>query len=139
MYRGMTNYIFNPVTNRMILKSSRQAVRLSKLGLISLDEPTPVKLETVPESNYEAETPEPESEPEKEINPKKLKKKMIHSLTDIAAENKNDFKDLTQKETDDLLRKLLYKKLNIKKPVKKLKKKKKKYISSDSESSSESD
>ena len=59
--------------------------------------------------------------------------------TDIISENKKDFKKLSQEETDELLRKLLYKKLYDEKPKKSKEKKsklkiKKAYSSSESES-----
>ena len=59
--------------------------------------------------------------------------------TDIISENKKDFKKLSQQETDELLRKLLYKKLYDEKPKKSKEKKsklkiKKAYSSSESES-----
>ena len=59
--------------------------------------------------------------------------------TDIISENKKDFKKLTQEQTDELLRKLLYKKLYDEKPKKSKEKKsklkiKKTYSSSESES-----
>ena len=60
--------------------------------------------------------------------------------TDVISENKKDFKKLSQEETDELLRKLLYKKLYDEKPKKSKEKKsklkiKKTYSSSESESS----
>ena len=60
--------------------------------------------------------------------------------TDIISENKKDFKKLSQQETDELLRKLLYKKLYDEKPKKsKEKKSKLKIKKTYSESESESD
>ena len=58
--------------------------------------------------------------------------------TDIISENKKDFKKLSQEETDELLRKLLYKKLYDEKP-KKSKEKKSKLKIKKTYSSSESD
>ena len=68
------------------------------------------------------------------------KEGLAEICTDIISENKKDFKKLSQEETDELLRKLLYKKLYDEKPKKsKEKKSKLKIKKAYSESESESD
>ena len=117
------DYVLNPRTQRMILKTSRQCVLLQKQGLITLEAP-----------------PEPEPEPIKAERKKPssaaYKKALMHSMTDVARDNKTSFKNLSQKESDKMLKKLLYEKLMV--PKKKPKKKKPVVVSS-SESDSGSD
>jgi hypothetical protein len=78
-------------------------------------------------------------------NPDKSKKKIKKELKEIAQENKEQFVGISQEQSDELLKKMLYEKLFVNKPTsdKKKKKKKKRVIvqssSDDSDSDSESD
>ena len=80
-------------------------------------------------------------QPENSSKTKKIKKE----LKEIAQENKEKFVGITQEQSDELLKKMLYEKLFVNKPTsdKKKKKKKKRVIvqssSDDSDSDSESD
>jgi hypothetical protein len=126
--------ILNPATNRFVNYGSQKYYRLVNEGVIKLP------VEAIPEVKTEVK-PEPIVAPP-------VKQLLAEELTTIVKENKPLFqKELTQKETDALLRRLLYEKLCIKKKEKKPKekpKKKKKYKiktppqSSESESDSES-
>jgi len=131
------DYVLNPKSKRLILKTSRQAKRLEKEGLIVIEKPEPTKIEAK-EPLYDDNIdppPLPVLPPKPEIDQRKYKKKLMETMVDVAEENKSSFKDLSQKESDKLLKQLLYQKL-MTKP--KRHKKKKKYISSESESETES-
>ena len=95
--------------------------RLMKRLAIQPEEPKPVK-RTIKKQEQEFST----------------KEGLAEICTDIISENKKDFKKLSQEETDELLRKLLYKKLYDEKP-KKSKEKKSKLKIKKTYSSSESD
>lgn len=111
--------IKNPLTNRSIKVGGDIYKKLLKDGVIKPPEP---KVE-----------PEPRVEPEPEVE-----KELMTAAVNTVAKNKKQFVGLSQKETDKMLKKLLYEKLVLSnKKDKKKKKKKKKYYSS-SESSSES-
>ncbi len=124
--------VINPRTNRFVHVGTQKYKRLISEGVI-----------------------QPVSEPEETIRPatapaapESLKVKLIETATDIVKENAAKFTpELTQEQTDRLLKKMLYEKLCIKpkpsndrKPKKKKKKTKFKVVepqssSSDSESS----
>ena len=78
-------------------------------------------------------------QPENSSKTKKIKKE----LKEIAQENKEKFVGITQEQSDELLKKMLYEKLFVNKPTidKKKKKKKKKHVvvQSESEDSEESE
>ena len=129
-------FIQNPFTNRWILKKSPTHIRLVHSGVFKdMDSTKPIKpvlikpttpaiLEQHFLQNETPQTPEP------------IKGKLAETLTDIVAENKSKFVDLSEKETNKLLRKLLTLKLTKKK---KKKKKKKIIVSSSDDSDSDSD
>jgi hypothetical protein len=135
--------ILNPATNRFVNYGSQKYYRLVNEGVIK---PVDEKAEANAEATL---TIIPEVKPEPIVAPP-VKQLLAEELTTIVKENKKEFqKELTQKETDALLRRLLYEKLCISKKGKskkkeKPKKKKKKYKiktpppSSESESESDS-
>jgi hypothetical protein len=141
--------ILNPATNRFVNYGSQKYYRLVNEGVIKLPvEVIPdVKTDNI---NYEKIQVKPDDINYEKIQVKPVKQLLAEELTTIVKENKKEFqKELTQKETDALLRRLLYEKLCISKKGKskkeeKPKKKKKKYKiktpppSSESESESES-
>ena len=117
--------VFNKRTNRWLKKGSLSYIKALSLGELELP-------------------PEAEPQPEPEVPP--VKAKLIETMTDIVAQNKPKFaQELTQKQTDALLKKMLYEKLCVsKKKPKKAKKKKSKFKiveppSSSSEEESDSD
>ena len=131
----MEGFATNVNTGRLISKSTALYKRLKKLGQtteIAPATPTPAPTPTVP-----VPTPTP------------LREKVIEAATDLIAENKKQFTGISQQDSDDLLRKLLYEKLCItpkthkpppSKPSKPSKKKKKYVVESSSvESASDSD
>ena len=141
------NYVFNPLTKRFVCKTSKTYDRLVKSGHVIEDDAVHTPSRTTiqqPEND--------ESEPEPPI-----KEMLADELTDIVRDNQDKLMDLTEKQTNKLLRKLLYEKLTVSKEKKKKnkqekpKKKPKKYkiktpppsdsetSESESESESESD
>ena len=127
----MEGFATNVNTGRLISKSTALYKRLKKLGQTTEIAPT-------------AAPPTPEPTPA----PTPLREKVIEAATDIIADNKKAFAKLSQQDSDDLLKRLLYEKLCItpktakpppSKPSKPSKKKKKYVVSSSEESASESD
>lgn len=115
-------FVLNPITNKSVLVHSATYKKLVKEGTIKPYEP--------PQNT----PPEPQEEPQQPI-----KAKLAHEMVDIVATNKSKFNELSKKETDKLLRKLLVAKLTDKRK-KNFKKKKPKYkIVEPSSSESESD
>lgn len=148
-------HCYNPATKRICRLDQAKTKKLIKLGVIvlprDLEMPNERKTETpevikeIPEKNeIIAEIPEVVIEEKPDII-KPLKKE----LKEIIKENKPQFEGITQKMSDDLLKKLLYEKLVLNKPKQKEKSKKKKTTKfklkkivvseSDSDSESESD
>lgn len=142
----MSDSVLNPKTNRFVRIGTQKYKRLIREGV--LKEP--------PQSPKEfAPTPEPIEPPPSPIETQKFNEddyhaKMAETFQKIVKENESKLVDLTQKQTDVLLKKLLYQKLCVDKPekpkkVKKPKKAKKKKFkivqpsSSESESESESE
>jgi hypothetical protein len=136
-------YCFNPSSNRICRLDTAKTKKLIKSGIIVLPRDLQMPNERIPETPIQE--PEP---PKPEVQEQELKKEVKAELKTIINENKNEFKELTQKETDKLLRVMLYEKLVLSKPKKekkivKTKPKTKKYklrkIESSSESESESE
>jgi hypothetical protein len=125
-------YILNPRSQRYISRTSRLYIKLVKEGVI-------VEPVVEPEA-----PPEPVVVPQKP--PTSLKKKLAKVAVDVIAENSGQLagtKDLTDEETDQLLRRMLYAKLCLeptkkKKGKPKPKRKQKVVIPSSSEEESES-
>ena len=118
--------IKNPKTNRMIKIGSQQHHKTIALGYLSPDT---------------LQQPHQEKEKEKEIDPRFTTETGIAEIcSDIISNKQQEFKKLSQSDTDELIRELLYKKLCINKTKSKSKssklKKSKKYYSSDSDDSS---
>lgn len=141
----MQSHIINPNTKRMISVKSKQAIRLAKTGSLS-----PADQELVLQANKKEE-PEVQSPPEEVQSPEEVKepviiqseaqnkRKLKKELKNIANENKDKFVGITQEQSDELLKKMLYEKLFLsnpksfskKKPLKEKKKKKKSKVVSD--------
>ena len=118
-------FIQNPFSKRYILKKSPTHVRLVHSGVfLNMDSTEPIKVVIPPKV-----TPAIIHAP--------IKEALCETLVNIIDKNKNKFEDLSEKETNLLLRKLLTLKLTKKK--KKKKKKKVIVVSSSDESSSDSD
>ena len=114
--------IKKPIQKPIPIEEPEPTPRNKRLAIQS-EEPKPVK-RTIKKQEQEFST----------------KEGLAEICTDIISENKKDFKKLSQEQTDELLRKLLYKKLYDEKPKKSKEKKsklkiKKAYSSSESESS----
>ena len=159
----MQTHIINPKTKRMIGVTTKTAIRLAKTGALNEEETELVLNANKRQQSEPPETPpnvevkqsqspvckpdfKQESEPviiqpENSSKTKKIKKE----LKEIAQENKEKFVGITQEQSDELLKKMLYEKLFVNKPtIDKKKKKKKKHVvvqssSDDSDSDSESD
>lgn len=97
------NYAFNPVTGRLIKKGTAKYKKFVKLGMI-----VPGEKQTLPK---------------KPVPPPPIKEKLATELTDIVKDNKAKFgKELTQEQTDALLKKLLFEKLCLGRPNTKISK-----------------
>lgn len=112
-------FVLNPITNRYIAVDSKVYNRLVKAGSIEPVTPqivTPEPIIQVPETKIENV---PKTVPVVTAPP--VKELLANELTDIVKEHKKKFaKELTQKQTDALLRKLLYDKLCVSKKKKKV-------------------
>ena len=97
-------FVVNPKTGRPIQTSSRLYKRLVKQGVIK-----PVEVKEAEEPEQREERNEVQSPVKK---PQRLKSKLAGTLTDVIADNSDQFsQDLTQDETDALLKRMLYQKL----------------------------
>ncbi len=132
----------NVNTGRIISTNTALYKRLKKLGETIDIAPaaTPAPATPAPATPVTPIAPTPAPAPV-------LREKVIEVATDIIAENKKSFVGISQQDSDELLRKLLYEKLCITPkpktakapPSKPSKKKKKKYIVSSSEEETDSD
>jgi hypothetical protein len=129
-------YVLNPKSQRYISRTSRLYEKLVKQGVIV----EPVIKPTPP--------PEPVAPLVKPPSPLLLKRSLAKVAVNVIAENRSQLagtKDLDDDQVDQLLKRLLYEKLCIKKPKRakskaKAKKKKKVIVpSSSEEESSESE
>jgi hypothetical protein len=131
-------FAYNPKSGRYISTSSRLYFKLIKEGVIKPDYVAEPVAEPV------IVTPEPQKPPTS------LKKNLVKAAAEAISENRNQLvgtKDLTDDETDQLLKRLLYAKLCMepakkKKPKPKPKKRKRKkavVVPSSSESEESSD
>jgi hypothetical protein len=127
-------HILNPSTNRFVLVGSPKYKRLVKEGVIKPHVP-----QTRPPSPEPAQARPPSPKPAQAT--RSLKKELIKTTIDIVRDNRQDFVDLTQKQTDALLKRMLYEKLCIDKPNTKKthKRNKKKYATSSSDSDTDTD
>ena len=114
-------FVVNPLTNKSLLVGSATYRKLVANGTLVHDP--------------QVDTSESESEPEPE---KPVRKVLAKQLVREVKKNKSQFVDLSKKETDKLLRKLLLLKLAPKKKVKKRRPKTPPPSSSDESSESES-
>ena len=147
-------FCFNPSTNRICRLDQAKTRKLIKSGVIvlprDLEMPNERKIET-PEVIKPEPEPEPDPEPEPEPEPAKVDIKPVlkKEMKTIIKENKSQFEGITQSQSDQLLKKLLYQKLCVDKPKEKEKKKEKpkkttkfklkKIVVSESDSDSESE
>ena len=151
----MQTHIINPKTKRMIGVTTKTAIRLAKTGALNEEETKLVlnanklqqsepseTLHVIEEKQVQSPVCKPDFkqepqpviiQPENSSKTKKIKKE----LKEIAQENKEKFVGITQEQSDELLKKMLYEKLFVNKPTidKKKKKKKKKHVVVQSESS----
>ena len=122
MTKDYSNYALNNKTGRYCKMGSRTYIRGVKSGDIEVkQEPTPAPAPApTPAPSPVVAPPLPAKLPEFET-------KVAETCTDIVKENPEKFAELTQAQTDRLLRKMLYEKLclNDDKPEKKEKKSKK--------------
>jgi hypothetical protein len=140
----MVEKFLNPRTNRYVKKGTAKWRELVREGVLKEERPKikPITTEDESSEGEESDTP----------TPPPIKKELAKTSVAVVRKNKSKFKDLNQKESDKLLRKLLYKKLcppskshkvKLKRQKAKAKKKKKKkqsrYYSSSSSSSSSSE
>jgi hypothetical protein len=141
-------HCYNPATKRICRLDQAKTKKLIKLGVIVLPRDLEMPNEE-PEEVIEEKNEVIEEEPEV-IEPKPdIIKPLKKELKEIIKENKPQFEGITQKMSDDLLKKLLYEKLVLNKPKEKEKKKEKpkkktkfklkKIVVSESESESESE
>jgi hypothetical protein len=135
----MVEKFLNPRTNRYVKKGTAKWRELVREGVLKEERPKikPITTEDESSEGEESDTP----------TPPPIKKELAKTSVAVVRKNKSKFKDLNQKESDKLLRKLLYKKLcppskshkvKLKKRQKSKAKKKKKtrYYSSSSSSGS---
>jgi CHAT domain-containing protein len=139
-------HCYNPATKRICRLDQAKTKKLIKLGVIVLPRDLEMPNEE-PEEVIEEKNEVIEEEPEViEPKPDIIKPVLQKELKSIIKENKNEFKNLTQKESDELLKRMLYQKLVLNVPKKQKEKKKKttkfklkKIVVSDSDTDSESE
>ena len=107
------DYAINNKTGRFVKKGSRTHSKMLKLGEISdnLQEKVEEKVQKV-----EKVEEIPEEIPEIKYNDNDFKENLKNTMKQIIKENNKEFKGLSQKQTDQILKKLLYEKLCIDKP-----------------------
>ena len=136
MSKTVGDFVLNPLSNRYVNTSSKTYRRLLKKGVITAPRPTPPAPVTPPSSPVTsppspvtspppiATSPPPIATPEPPLPCAKAL--VVDHLTNISANNTDDLKGLSQKDTETLLRKLLYERLCVSKPEKEKKAKKSK-------------
>lgn len=137
-------HVYNPSTKRICRLDQAKTKKLIKLGVIVLPRDLEMPNEE-PEEVIEEKNEVIEEIPEV-IEEQNIKPVLQKELKSIIKENKNEFKNLTQKESDELLKRMLYQKLVLNVPKKQKEKKKKttkfklkKIVVSDSDTDSESE
>ena len=110
------DYSVNSKTGRFVKKGSRTYSKMLKMGQIS--DNLPKKEEKAEEKVDKVEEKEEieEIKPEIKYNDVDFKENLKKTMKDIIKENNKEFKGLSQKQTDQILKKLLYEKLCIDKP-----------------------
>jgi len=134
--------VLNKRTNRFVKVGTPRYLRLLREGAVDPPPPPPkpeasaeppaTREPTATATATAAAKPQPQPPPN-------LRANVIEQATDIVRENKEQFLDLSQRETDKLLRRMLYEKLCVAKKKKKKKKVKFKSRKVDSSSSSSSE
>lgn len=119
----MTDSVINPQSNRFVKVGTQKYKRLVREGIIKPIEQVPPQVPTPsPEPEpLHIETPSPEKTPK--FNEDDYHTKMRETFQQIVKENEEKLVDLSQKQCDQLLKKLLYQKLCVDKPEEKPKKK----------------
>ena len=112
-------HCYNPQSKRICRLDTAKTKKLIKSGIIVLPRDLQMPNERIPETP-EPETPIPEPDTPKppEVQEKELKSEVKAEMKKIIKENEPQFKELTQKETDQLLRVMLFEKLCVNKPKK---------------------
>jgi hypothetical protein len=106
-------YVMNPKTSRYVKRSSRIGQRLLKSGAIK-----PIKPKPPPEPEPVVEIP---PQPVEAIPQPNLRRMLTEASSEMIAENRSQLEnteDLSDKQVDKLLKKLLYEKLCVSKPSK---------------------
>ena len=128
--------VLNKRTNRFVKVGTPRYLRLLREGAVDPPPPTPS-----PEASAEPPAaPVPLAREPAAAKPAAgLKASVIEQATDIVRDNKEQFLDLSQRQTDKLLRRMLYEKLCVGDKAKKNKKSKVKFKSRKVEESSSSE
>jgi hypothetical protein len=132
--------VLNKRTNRFVKVGTPRYLRLLREGAVDPPPPPPS-----PEASAEPPAaPVPLAREPAAAKPATgLKAGVIEQATDIVRDNKEQFLDLSQRQTDKLLRRMLYEKLCVGDKAKKNKKSKVKFksrkVAEESSSSSEED
>ena len=135
--------VLNKRTNRFVKVGTPRYLRLLREGAV--DPPPPAPPPPSPEASAEPPAaPVPLAREPAVAKPAAgLKASVIEQATDIVRDNKEQFLDLSQRQTDKLLRRMLYEKLCVGDKAKKNKKSKVKFksrkVAEESSSSSEED
>jgi hypothetical protein len=118
--------VLNPQTGRFVKVGAQRHRRLVRMGILSAEV---TEVGGIDESVFDTERSGVERSDELPPEPPKLvrsraippvKKRLVHAATDVIKEQRHQFEaELTQKQTDELLKKLLYEKLCVSKPRKK--------------------
>ena len=131
--------VLNKRTNRFVKVGTPRYLRLLREGAVDPPPPPPPKPEASAEppaapvsAAAAAAATATATQP-----PPNLKASVIEQATDIVRDNKEQFLDLSQRETDKLLRRMLYEKLCVAKKKKKRVKFKSRKVDSSSSSSEE--
>ena len=135
MSKNEGQFVLNPLSNRYVNTSSKTYRRLLKKGVITVPEEQPIP-STPPSSPVTPPTPIVTPPPPIATLPPPIatsepplpcaKTLVIDHLTNIAADHTGELSGLSQKDTEILLRKLLYERLCVTPPEKAKKAKKSK-------------
>jgi hypothetical protein len=139
-------YAKNPRTGRMIKKATSRYRHMIKTGeIIETETAEPAETPKTVETIEKIKTADPAENIKKPAENISVKEKIIPVMVNLVSDHKDDFQDLSEKETTKLLRRLLLARLapsekeKKTKEKKKQKKKKKKLIKVETESDSDSD
>jgi hypothetical protein len=116
---SVKKYAMNTQTGRYCTVGSKTYIRAKKGGFIKEAEPTPQQTKPPTPQKTKPPTPQPEPPtphpepptPEPELDNNKFKSKLAEECSEIVNKHKEQFKGISQKQTDTLLRRMLYEKL----------------------------